>query len=150
MGSPALRSVSDVIAAGELGWKMSGFMRGIGDVAMRAAKYRMLPIGDFHGEVFAASHDGNKLSWADRRLIVNGQLIVKSSTPNGDLPCEYQASVPAGGLAAKSRCPSEGVAHLAVQPFGHLAAPTGSWTRLPSIIHDERCLCRQQVTKQKY
>ena len=37
------------IAAGELGWRINSFMRGSVDIAMKRAKYWMLPTGDLHG-----------------------------------------------------------------------------------------------------
>ena len=43
-------------------------MRGVLDVAMRRAKYWMLPPGDLHRRVFTDAHNGSPTSWATRSL----------------------------------------------------------------------------------
>ena len=71
IGSPAWRS--GVIASGELGWKISGFHRGVLDVAKRRARLFMLPQDDLYARAFRDAHSSSSLSWAHR----SSQLLVR-------------------------------------------------------------------------
>lgn len=70
-GSPHWRS--GVIAAGELGWLINGFGRGVLDVAKRRAKYWNLEDSDFHKILFVSSQTCST-SWAYRSLALLSSL----------------------------------------------------------------------------
>jgi len=62
IGSPSWRS--GIIASGELGWSISGFMRGLLDLAKKRAKLWMLPDSDLYASVFRMAHSCAGPSWA--------------------------------------------------------------------------------------
>ena len=66
VGSPTWRS--GVIASGELGWGLSGFMRGILHVVKKRAKLFMLPPDDLYARVFRTAGVSGSLNWAVRSL----------------------------------------------------------------------------------
>ena len=57
---------SGVIAGGELGWYVGGFMRGLLDMAKRRARLFCLPDGDFYKRVFLEAHGCRGLTWANK------------------------------------------------------------------------------------
>jgi len=65
LGSPPWRS--GIIASGELGWTMSGFLRGVDDVARRRAWLFMLPDDGLYRSTFVQAQSCS-LSWSFRSL----------------------------------------------------------------------------------
>jgi len=68
LGSPPWRS--GVIAAGELGWTLSGFQRAIYEVAKRRAKLQVLPETDYYRKFFMDAHHCEGETWAKKSYLL--------------------------------------------------------------------------------
>ena len=61
------------MAAGELGWSVSGFHRGVYEVAKHRAKLYILPVSDFYRHFFVSAHSCVG-SWAHKSLLLLRRL----------------------------------------------------------------------------
>jgi hypothetical protein len=92
LGSPPWRCAS--VAAGELGWRLSGFARAVLDVACRRARLWTLPDDDIYRIVFVRAGDMAGPSWAKQ----SRDLLATWGVPDWPLwagpqstVCEYVA-----------------------------------------------------------
>ncbi len=66
LSSPHWRS--GLVASGELGWHLSGYMRGLVDMGKKRAQLWQLGVGDLYGRVFRMAHSVEGPTWAKKSL----------------------------------------------------------------------------------